>query len=184
MIGVEAQAESVGLARRSLEHNGASGRAQIRHGDLRDPRVLMTGELFDLVTGSPPYLVPSEGRRSASPQRASCRFEDRGGIRSYLEVAARHLAPGGDVVWCHATRYTDANRTAARNAGLSGFVRREVLFREGRESLISLFRAQKGGKWQWRESAADEPALVIRDRDGRWGAEYREIRRRMGFPAL
>ncbi len=182
MVGVEAQHASAALARRSLRYNGVADRAEIRGGDFRDSRLLSPGERFDLITGSPPYLRAAEGRRSTAPQRGPCRFEDRGDVRAYLQVAARHLAPGGDFIWCHATRHAEACREAARDVGLEDLVSREVLFREGKESLISLFRARRRVRGDG--AAVRKSPLVIRDRYGKWGEEYREIRRRMGFPAF
>ena len=178
MVGVEAQEVSVGLARRSIRYNGADRRAEVRHGDLRDPGVFRPGERFDLVTGSPPYLAPAEGRRSPLVQRGPCRFEDRGGVDAYLATAAARLAPGGTVVWVHATRYLETNLAAARRAGLRAVGLRRVVFREGRPSLICLFRADSEGP----AGVAEEPALVVRDREGRWTGAFREVRREMGFP--
>jgi hypothetical protein len=36
-------------------HNGLAKRFDIRHGDLRDPEILKD-ELYDLITGNPPYF--------------------------------------------------------------------------------------------------------------------------------
>ena len=179
LVGIEAQTTSVELARRSARYNGVADRADIRWGDLRTPGLLAGFERFDLVTGSPPYLVAGEGRRSDRPQRGSCRFEDRGGIGDYLQTTAAHLAPDGLVTWVHATRYTDANLRAAQAAGLSSVVFRRVVFREGRESLITLFRATSGGDFQDRELRP----LVVRRSDGCWSADYAAARRGMGYPA-
>ncbi|GAB4259666.1 MAG: methyltransferase [Deferrisomatales bacterium] len=176
LVGVEAQAPSAALARRSLRYNGAEGRAEVRTGDFRRPGVLAPEERFDLVTGSPPYLASGEGRRSPLPQRGPCRFEDRGGARDYLRAAAAHRAPGGSVVWVHATRYREDNLRAAREVGLEEVEWREVVFREGKPSLITLFRAAP------RSFGAEGPPLVVRRADGRWSEEFRRIRQRMGFP--
>ncbi len=177
LVGVEAQARSAALARRSARYNGVDGRAEIRTGDLRAPGVLGPGERFDLVTASPPYLPRGTGRRSTLPQRGPCRFEDRGGTADYLGVAARHLAPGGTVTWVHATRYRHENVAAATVAGLGRVRCRPVVFREGKDSLVTLFRAEPG------DGVRDDPALVVRGADGRWTDAFRAVREAMGFPA-
>ncbi len=179
LVGVEAQAVSAALARRSLRYNGVDTRAEIRHGDLREPDVLRPDERFDLVTATPPYLAQGEGRRSPAPQKGPCRFEERGGVRDYLRVAAAHLEPGGTAVWVHATRHRDRNVEAARASGLGEIAVRPVVFREGKPSLISLFRAVRGG----RPGLRDEPALVVRGADGNWSDAFRRVRQEMGFPA-
>ncbi|MBI5446455.1 MAG: SAM-dependent methyltransferase [Deltaproteobacteria bacterium] len=177
-LGIEAQGVSAALAARSLRFNGAWGRGRVANGDFREVSVPAPGEAFDLVTGSPPYLVPGEGTRSFRPQRGPCRFEDRGGITDYLAKASRHLAPGGAFVWCHATRYAGENLSQARTSGLGRVQWREVVFREGKESLISLFRAEAG------EGPAEKlPPLVVRTARGDPSPDYRRIRGEMGFPA-
>ncbi|MGH7340356.1 MAG: methyltransferase domain-containing protein, partial [Candidatus Rokuibacteriota bacterium] len=52
--GLEAEAEKVALARRSLHWNGCADRCGVHLGDLRDASALAGS--FDLVTGTPPYL--------------------------------------------------------------------------------------------------------------------------------
>jgi tRNA1(Val) A37 N6-methylase TrmN6 len=174
-VGVEAQAVSARLAERSVRYNGVPDRAEVRAGDLRDLR--LPGSEFDLVTGSPPYLSAGEGKRSSRPQRGPCRFEDRGGVDEYLKAARRHLAPGGLVVWCHASRYAEENLDRAAANDLGSVEVRRVVFKEGRESLISLFRAQPG-------PVAVEllSPLVVRTAAGEPSPGYCRAREEMGFP--
>src|SRR3954464_288340 len=60
-VTVEAQDESIRLARKAAAYNGLDDRYEIRHGDFRDPALLGPGERFDLVLGSPPYFPPGTG---------------------------------------------------------------------------------------------------------------------------
>src|SRR5579871_6283739 len=53
-VTIEAQAESVALAKKSACYNGLEPRYEIRHGDFRAPEMLGPDEKFDLVLGSPP----------------------------------------------------------------------------------------------------------------------------------
>src|ERR1019366_8944742 len=119
-VTVEAQSESVALAKKSARYNGIEDRHEIREGDFREasergqpcpreldhgseladkavraPAVLQAGEKFDLTTGSPPYFPPDAGVKSEHPQKLACRFELRGTIADYCTTAARHLASGG-----------------------------------------------------------------------------------------
>ena len=98
-VTVEAQAESVELARRSVLYNGLESRYEIRHGDFRESEILRDksgqDELFDLVLGSPPYFPLDAGVLSDHPQKVACRFEVRGDISDYCKAAAAHLSPGG-----------------------------------------------------------------------------------------
>lgn len=177
-VGLEAQAASTQLARRSLRYNGVEKRAEVRLGDFRSSRALAPGERFDLVTGSPPYLACCEGIRSAHSQRGACRFEDRGGCEDYLRAGFAHLAPGGVMIWVHASRYVSENVRAARAVGFGSVRWRKVVFREGKKSLISLFQARQPTTSETQRA----PDLVVRQNDGAWSREYRVIRREMGFP--
>src|SRR5213078_2755580 len=82
--------------------NGAEGRVELRHGDLRDPEMLPEGATFDLVTGTPPYFPIGTGVESTLVQKAPCRFEHRGGVEDYTAAAARALAPRGRFALCAA----------------------------------------------------------------------------------
>jgi len=104
-VTVEAQGESVALARKSARYNGLTDRYEIREGDFRGasergqpcpretnateehadkavraPAALRAGEKFDLITGSPPYFPTDAGVKSEHPQKLACRFELRGTI--------------------------------------------------------------------------------------------------------
>ena len=79
-VTIEAQNESVALARKSARYNGIEGRYEIRAGDFRAPEILGADEKFDLITGSPPYFPLGDGVESEHPQKLACRFELRGNI--------------------------------------------------------------------------------------------------------
>jgi tRNA1(Val) A37 N6-methylase TrmN6 len=54
-VTIEAQEESVRLARKSAAYNGLEGRYDVRHADFRDSHAMATDERFDLVLASPPF---------------------------------------------------------------------------------------------------------------------------------
>jgi tRNA1Val (adenine37-N6)-methyltransferase len=173
--GVEAQAVSVGLARRSIRWNGVEARVHIRQGDLRRPEDL-PGRLHDLVTGTPPYLAPERGVISALPQRGPCRFELRGGVERYLEAAARALRPGGVAALVQAWRDHERVLRSARGHGLCPALWQPVVFKEGREPAIGLYA--------FAHEALEQalPPLVVRRADGTYSEELRAVRRKMGYP--
>ena len=92
LVTVEAQVVSAALARKSARFNGVEDRYDIREGDFRESGVLRDGELYDLVTGSPPYFPPGTGVESEHPQKLACRFELRGTVADYCSTAARQVA--------------------------------------------------------------------------------------------
>jgi tRNA1(Val) A37 N6-methylase TrmN6 len=185
-VTIEAQSDSVALARKSAQFNGLAGRYEIREGDFRDETLLHPEEKFDLITGSPPYFPLEAGVKSEHPQKLACRFELRGTIADYASVAARHLAPGGffACVFPHEPAQLARVVAAAREAGLIIIRKRPVIFREGDSPLVALFglmRADDLPDW-FRGQTWEEPPLTIRTRDGKIHPEYSAVKLAIGFP--
>jgi tRNA1(Val) A37 N6-methylase TrmN6 len=185
-VTVEAQPESVALARKSARYNGLTGRYDIRLGDFREANVLRADEKFDLITGSPPYFPPEAGVKSEHPQKLACRFELRGTVADYCAVAAKHLAPGGffACVFPHEAAQLSRLEAAAKNSGLVIVRKRPVVFREGDPPLVALFglmRAEDLPEW-FRGQTWTEPELVIRTIKGEIHPEYSAVKLAIGFP--
>ncbi len=153
---VEVQAVSHALACHTVAYNDLTGRVTLHHQDLR----AWSGGTFDLVTGSPPYLAVAQGVRPQHPQKA----------------AARSLAAHGVFCFCHAADDPRPEAAIAR-AGLTLVSRQQVYFRASLPPRMALFTCA------WEGTRADPPPLVIRDRQGRWTAEYLALREEMGAPA-
>lgn len=183
-VTIEAQEESVGLARRSIAHNGLDGRFDVRHADFRDAGALGGAERFDLVLGSPPYFPVGTGVEGDHPQKVACRFELRGDIRDYARVAAAHLAPGGVFACVFPEEQRARAEAAARDAALTIIRRRPVVFREGEPPLITLFAMTRAADLPeaWRERTWVEPPLTIRRADGSVHTEYVSVKVSIGFP--
>jgi tRNA1(Val) A37 N6-methylase TrmN6 len=185
-VTVEAQEESVVLAKKSARYNGLTERYEIRTGDLRDETVLRADETFDLITGSPPYFPPDAGVLGDHPQKIACRFELRGTITDYCATAVKHLASGGffACVFPHEPAQLARVEAAAKNAGLVIVRKRPVVFREGEPALIALFglmRAEDLPDW-FRGQTWTEPDLIIRTREGKIHPEYSAVKLAIGFP--
>ena len=123
IVTIEAQDESVRLARKSAAYNGLESRYEIRHGDFRErggPEAppLRAEERFDLVLGSPPYFPPGTGIEGDHPQKVACRFEVRGDIADYARTAERHLAAGGLFACVFPEEQIARIEAAARDAAL------------------------------------------------------------------
>lgn len=185
-VTVEAQAESVRLARKSARYNGIEDRYEIREGDFRATGVLRADEKFDLITGSPPYFPPDAGIKSEHPQKLACRFELRGTIADYCSTAAKHLAPGGffACVFPHEPAQLARVEAGAKKSGLVIVRKRPVVFREGDPALVGLFgmmRAEDLPEW-FRDQTWTEPDLIIRLRNGKIHPEYSAVKLAIGFP--
>jgi tRNA1(Val) A37 N6-methylase TrmN6 len=198
-VTIEAQSESVALARKSARYNGITERYEIREGDFRveikdagradlpvSLPVLRADEQFDLITGSPPYFPQGAGIESEHPQKLACRFELRGTVADYCATAVKQLAPGG--LFACVFPYESAQRArveaGARAAGLVIVRQRPVVFREGDPPLVGLFglmRAEDLPEW-FRGQTWTEPDLIIRTRDGKIHPEYSAVKLAIGFP--
>ncbi|MGK5083830.1 methyltransferase domain-containing protein [Bdellovibrionota bacterium FG-1] len=186
-VTVEAQEESVRLARKSAGYNGLEGRYEIRQGDFRDPEALAADEKFDLVLGSPPYFPMDAGIHGDHPQKVACRFEARGSVVDYCVVAAAHLALGG-VFACVFPVAPQGQRerveTGARQAGLTIIRQRSLILREGDAPLLGLFAMMRSEHLPeaFRAQTWVEPPLTIRTREGKIHPEYSAVKLAIGFP--
>ena len=174
---LEAQKISHELCRKAVGTNGLTDRVRVRLGDLRDPAQIPEEEMggYDLVTGSPPYFPLGTGVVSPHPQRAACRFELRGDISDYCRAAERALTVDGVFAFVHAAEDPRPER-AIDASGLTLLSRQDVVFRSGRNPVISLFLVGREGH------RIDRDPIVVRDETGSNTPQYQSIRRQMGAP--
>jgi tRNA1Val (adenine37-N6)-methyltransferase len=180
-VTIEAQDESVRLARKSADYNGLLDRYEIRHGDFRDATMLRPDDSFDLVLASPPYFPLGSGIEGDHPQKVACRFELRGDISDYCNVAARHLANGGVFACVFPEEQRDRIDRAASAARLVTVRSRPVMFREGEPPLVRLFVMMRVGDVPSDVRPWEEPPLVVRAVTGDVHPEYSAVKLAAGF---
>ncbi len=178
VTGIEAQAVSLDLARRSLVWNGVDDRVTLHHGDLRDPSVLADDARFDLVTGTPPYFLADAIVESEVVQRGPCRVEHRGGPDDYARAAALRLREGGRFVMCASVLQRERVREGARAAGLDTLRCVEVVPRAGKDALV-LVTVMTPGDGRWPEAVE---TLTVRTAEHQWTEAFRAVRRDLGMP--
>ncbi len=179
---VEAQEQSIRLARKSIRYNGLEERFTIRQGDLRDPEILADAAPFDLVTGSPPYFPPGTATEAAHSQAIPARIEVRGDVSDYAGSASRILAPGGLFAFVFPTLRLDDVDRALEDNGLVLLRRRDIIFKEGEPPLVSLFGAMRKEDLAAGQPRVAEAPLTIRCTDGKVHREYAAARISFGFP--
>ncbi|HEY6360130.1 MAG TPA: methyltransferase [Vicinamibacterales bacterium] len=183
-VAIEAQGDSVRLARKSAAYNGLEARYEIRHADFRSAGAFHPVERFDLVLASPPYFPPGTGTEGDHPQKVACRFELRGDIADYAAVAAARLEPGGFFACVFPEDRRDHVEAAASGASLAIVRRRPVIFREGEPPLIGVYGMLRADDLPhaMRTRTWLEPPLVIRSAAGAVHEEYAAIKLAIGFP--
>lgn len=182
-VAIEAQRNSFQLLQQNIKRNGLSERVRAIFGDLRDqaqPELKAGG--FDLITGTPPYVLPGSATPSSDAQRAFARQEYRGGVEDYLAAASRCLAPSGRIVVCADARFPERVLDSAQGLGLHVLRRRDVIPRANeaneKNALFSVFTLCFA-------SEASTPlvheAWVARDAKGARSDDYLALRAFFGF---
>jgi tRNA1Val (adenine37-N6)-methyltransferase len=172
---VEAQSVSFALLRENLAMNDLEGRVEAIHGDLRAVRHRAP---FALVTGSPPYFDVRAGVVPADAQKAHARFELRGTVHDYARAARAAMGDGQDArfVFCFPSAQRARGMAAAQEAGMSVVAWRDVIPREGRAPLFTLYACRVGA-----HPECEEAPLIVRDALGAHTEELRAVRRGFGF---
>lgn len=190
---IEAQERSIRLAHKSVRYNRLEERFDLRLGDFRTPQILRDDETFDLIMGSPPYFPLTDGVLSEHPQKVECRFEARGDVRDYCDMAGKHLAPGGFFFLVFPKNQEERVLQGADRAGLTILRSRAVVFKEGEAPLLSLYQLGASADFpeklpvklksvHGRDIGWEEPPLIIRSKNGEVSPEYSVAKLSIGFP--
>ena len=173
--GIEAQLQSVLMARRAIDElPQPESTFEIRHADFRDEG--LGDGAYDLVTGSPPYFPLGTGVLPEDAQRRACRFEERGGVESYLAAAARAMTQAARCYLVFQTRFEERVIAAAASQDLWRTGQADFVMKAGDEApFLSVF--------EFSRSAAGDPhrfRAAVRDDHGELSAAYRRIREELG----
>jgi tRNA1Val (adenine37-N6)-methyltransferase len=171
---IEAQETSYGLLQANVACNDLEARVQTVHGDIRE---VPLAQKFPLITGSPPYFPSHGGTIPADTQKAHARFELRGHVGDYAEAAKRHLAPGGDFVFCFPFQQKARCIDLVHATGFRIVTVRDVFPRRDRPALFSLYWA----RLDWDGPITEEPPFVVSEPDGTYTPEMTAMQRSRGF---
>jgi len=178
-VAVEAQRNSFRLLTENVRQNALSERVELVHGDLRDCVTRPPLPLFELVTGTPPYVPPGSATPSGDAQKAYARQELRGGVEDYLAAMGRVLAVHGTGVVCADARFPERVFRGAERASLVVVQRRDVVPRVGAKPLFSLFTLASA--LAPRRSFEHVAPFFARDRHGARTAAYHDLRSFFGM---
>ncbi len=99
--GLEIQAESADMARRSVLYNHLADKISIVTGDIRDASNQFGASSFDVVTTNPPYMIGRHGLTNADSAKAVARHEILCSLDDILRESARLLKSGGRFYMVH-----------------------------------------------------------------------------------
>jgi tRNA1Val (adenine37-N6)-methyltransferase len=176
-LAVEAQRDSFALLERNVAESGLSARVALLHADLRHALGREHG-VFDLITGTPPYVAPESATPSPDDQRRYARQELRGGVEDYVAAAARVLAPAGRIVVCADARAPERVGRAALAGGLSIRERLDALPRADKAPLFSVFTLSAASAG---EALGEQRTFVARTPAGARTEAYHELREFFGI---
>ena len=174
-VGIELRESRCALGLMSLELNGLKERFELLEGDLCD---LVCNEKFGLITSTPPYYKGSEGPLSPHDDKSAARFELNGSIDDYFLAANRHLADDGIFITVYPYAYRDRVYQACEKCGMSVIKRVDIIPRDGKPPLISLFACSR------KDTPQTVSTVTIRDKKGIYTQEYQEARIDCGFGDL
>ena len=99
--GLEIQAESSDMARRSVALNQLEDKIDIITGDIKEASKIFGMASFDVVTSNPPYMNHSHGLTNPSEAKAIARHELLCTLEDVVREAARCLKPNGRFYLVH-----------------------------------------------------------------------------------
>lgn len=101
LTGLEIQADSVDMARRSVRLNGLSDKIDIVDGDIKEAGSLFDAASFDVITCNPPYMIGQHGITNPGDAKAIARHEILCTLEDVVKQTARLLKPGGNFFMVH-----------------------------------------------------------------------------------
>ena len=99
--GLEIQAESVDMARRSVRYNRLEDKISIEMGDIKDASAQFGASSFHVVTTNPPYMTEHHGLSNPNDAKAIARHEILCSLEDVIRESARLLKPQGRFYMVH-----------------------------------------------------------------------------------
>ncbi len=169
--GLEVQKESADMAAQSVELNGLEGQIQIVHGDLKEAGSLFARHSFNVVTCNPPYMIDSHGRGNALDAKTIARHEVLCTLEDVVAAADTLLATHGKFFMIHRPFRLPEIFSALEKHNMEMKRMRLIQPFAGKEPNMVLIEARKNAK----RRLTIEPPLIVRNDDGEYTAEIRQI---------
>ncbi len=172
LTGLEIQAESADMARRSVEYNRTvlQDRVEIVEGDIKEAGSIFGPASFDAVTCNPPYMKKGNGLVNPDEALAIARHELMCTFEDVTREAAKVLAPGGKLFLVHKPERLSELLCTLTKYRLEPKRVRVVYPYVNKEPEMVLIEAAKGGK----SGMKMEKPLIIFEKSGEYTAEIKK----------
>lgn len=160
LTGLEIQADSADMARRSVALNGLEEKIDIVQGDIREAAGLFPAASSDVVTCNPPYMAGGHGLTNPEAPKAIARHEVKCTFEDVAAQAAGLLKPGGNFFLVHRPfRLAEIMVTLTRYKLEPKRMRLVYPFADKEPNMV-LLEANRGGRSRM---TVERPLIVYRE---------------------
>lgn len=169
--GLEIQAESADMARRSVQMNGTEDKIDIVTGDIRQADEIFGRSSFDVVVSNPPYMIDNHGIKNPQDAKAIARHEILLSLEDLIQQTAKILKPEGRCYYVHRPFRLVELLSGMHNAGIEPKRIRFVYPYIDHEPTMVLIEGRRGGN----PRVTVEKPLIIYGPDGKYSEEIQNI---------
>lgn len=169
--GLEIQAESADMAKRSVAMNGLQEKIEIVTGDIREAGELFDAASFDVITSNPPYMINSHGLKNPEAEKAIARHEILCTLEDVVREGGRLLKDGGRFYLVHRPFRLVEIFMCLTTYGLEPKRMKLVYPYVDKEPNMVLIEALRGG----RSRLTIEKPLIVFEAQGEYTAEITEL---------
>ena len=169
--GLEVQKDSADMAARSVALNALEGQIRIINGDLKESEKLFPRHSFNVVTCNPPYMIDAHGKGNELDALTIARHEVLCTLEDVVAAADSLLATHGRFFMIHRPFRLPEIFSSLEKHKMEMKRMRLVYPFAGKEPNMVLIGARKNAK----RRLTIEPPLVVRNDDGEYTAEIKEI---------
>lgn len=160
LTGLEIQADSADMARRSVALNGLEEKIDIVTGDIKEAGSMFDAASFDVITCNPPYMIGQHGLKNPDDAKAIARHEIFCTLEDVAAQTAKLLKPGGKFFLVHRPFRLAEIMTALTKYKLEPKRMRLVYPFVDKEPNMVLLEASRGGRSRM---TVEKPLIVYRE---------------------
>lgn len=160
LTGLEIQADSADMARRSVALNGLEKKIDIVTGDIREAGSMFDAASFDVITCNPPYMIGQHGLKNPEDAKAIARHEISCTLKDVAAQTAKLLKPGGKLFLVHRPFRLAEIMTTLTKYKLEPKRMRLVYPFVDKEPNMVLLEASRGGRPRM---TVEKPLIIFRE---------------------